>query len=573
MEKQMLILACSTPLALGAIYMATDGELPSVPSPLSASAVTMAGRNGAADRVIVPTKAPSVVSPAPRKPVVRSQVAASAARTRVIAAPIGSVVRSITTDTILAAFNLQVPPAVEIAALEPGTGLDPGSDLHASASSDTGPAVVIMPDPVAAAVPTPPVVTSGEAVASPDLRFAPTTRPDTPEPQKPPEATTQNTDTNKPFLEWQRATDDWGGFRPKLDDKGISIQSSLTMDAFKGFSGGLDTSGSAVRELFNLNVTVDSEKLLNYKGGTFFANFQIQGGRNGQEVTGSAMGVSNIDADGRVELAELWYEQSLLDDKFAIRFGKIDAAAQFAHSKNCDEFVNSVSATSPTIAFMPAYPDGATGLELIANPTDNLYAAAGVFDGALRRGESTGEMGPHTLHLNDLFMIAEAGVIWGKKELEGRVVVGGWYHTERFDRFDGTSQNGTGGLYVVVDQTLWRAEPGNADSTRGISAFAVYGHSDPDLFDFEHFVGTGVVWTGPWSTRPDDVLGLAVNWARFSGEPGALSGNETQIEGFYKFKLTPWLSIKPDVMYIANPGGDTGASDCLFAGLRVVADF
>ena len=56
----------------------------------------------------------------------------------------------------------------------------------------------------------------------------------------------------------------------------------------------------------------------------------------------------------------------------------------------------------------------------------------------------------------------------------------------------------------------------------------------------------------------------------FSDEPGAgFPQDETAIELYHRFQLTPFLSIKPDLQYIANPGGSPGVADALVATVRV----
>ena len=47
---------------------------------------------------------------------------------------------------------------------------------------------------------------------------------------------------------------------------------------------------------------------------------------------------------------------------------------------------------------------------------------------------------------------------------------------------------------------------------------------------------------------------------------------ETSFETFYKVQLKPWFSIKPDLQYIANPGGQ-GTRDALAFTMRVEVDF
>jgi porin len=47
--------------------------------------------------------------------------------------------------------------------------------------------------------------------------------------------------------------------------------------------------------------------------------------------------------------------------------------------------------------------------------------------------------------------------------------------------------------------------------------------------------------------------------------------SETAIEMFYKLQLTPFFSIKPDLQYIVNPGGDL--PNAFVAGLRMEVAF
>ena len=65
--------------------------------------------------------------------------------------------------------------------------------------------------------------------------------------------------------------------------------------------------------------------------------------------------LQNADADGRTQIAELWYQQLFLDQKVRVKVGK-DANSEFAVPQNGVAFLNSSFGHSPTIA-MPTYPD------------------------------------------------------------------------------------------------------------------------------------------------------------------------------------------------------------------------
>ncbi len=79
----------------------------------------------------------------------------------------------------------------------------------------------------------------------------------------------------------------------------------------------------------------------------------------------------------------------------------------------------------------------------------------------------------------------------------------------------------------------------------------------------------GLTWTGALAQRDFDVLGVLITHAVLSDEDGAgFDGDETAVELFYKVQVTPAFSLKPDLQWIVNPGGDPSVDDALMATLR-----
>ncbi len=413
-----------------------------------------------------------------------------------------------------------------------------------------------------------------EANIDDSMRFVLPGRPDVPEPQHPPMSTTRNVDTGKPPHEWQRLTDDWFSLRPWLDDRGISFQANLTVDGTKNLTGGADTAGDAWRNLFNANVTLDLDRLAHWKGATIFTNFQNQDGRNGSELTGNALGISNIDADGRTQLSEFWFEQKLFEDKLRIKIGKVDASGEFGPCEHAADFISPSFTQTPNILGFPSYPDPATSVNVFVKPTEHCYASFGLYDGATHKGTNTGSYGPAKFFGAGLFLIGEGGAMWelGEK-LNGRAGVGAWYDTSEFEKLSGGTESGARGAYLIVDQKAWRAKPDEKDNDRGISVFLRYGWADPDLSNMEHHLAVGLAWAGPLAARPDDILGLGVTAARFSGHAGTDEDYEVAIELFYKLRALKFLAIQPDLQYIHNPGGLRSQDDALAATIRMVVDF
>jgi porin len=402
-------------------------------------------------------------------------------------------------------------------------------------------------------------------------------RPDVPSAQHPALSTDENSDTGKPVDEWQHLTDDWLGARPRLDDHGITFESSATIDWSANMHGGANTEGSAFRHLFNLDLTLDTERLVGWKGGTFFLNFLNQHGEDGSVDVGDAQAYSNIDADGRTELGEVWYEQVCSDDRLRIKIGKVDTNSEFAYTDHGGEFINSSMGVSPTIFVLPTYPDPATSVNLFFKPVERWVLGLGVYDGAGQEGITTGTRGPKTFfgHPSDLFVVGEVGLSWDMREnLPGRLAVGVWGHTGTFATFDGGTDSGTTGFYCLVDQRLWQEDPCDEEGEQGFGMFFQYGYANPDASAIEHHVGGGVAWTGLVPSRDYDVAGLGMTAVFFTDEPGAgfTDDHELTIELFYRVRWFEWLSIKPDLQHISNPGG-VGLGDALAGTLRVDIDF
>jgi porin len=420
-----------------------------------------------------------------------------------------------------------------------------------------------------------PIDDSETASINDELVYIPTTRPSQPPAQHPAPTTQGNTDQGKPPLYWQRVTDEWFGLRPKLEDKGITFQPSLELIAGHNVMGGDNTSSIDYAYLFNFNLTIDTEKLANWKGGTFFINLRTQDGAD-EEQDGAFQSASDVANTSVTEVTEGWYEQKLFDDKLRVKAGKVDANTEFAHPDNSGEFLNASMAVSPTILGIPQLTDTAFGANAFAYPCDHFHIGVGAYDGAHQEGFNVGANGPATLFgpPGDMFLISEADVTWtASQRRDGRLGVGYWYHTGDFHRFNGGVEKGTSGVYMTLDQMLWHENPGDDKDDQGIAAFLQYGYANPEVSLAEHHVGGGLTWTGAIPSRDDDQIGLGATWVGLTDANGANLSHDDElvIEGYYKIRALKWLSIKPDVQYVVNPVN--GHGDSLELTLQIVADF
>ena len=374
------------------------------------------------------------------------------------------------------------------------------------------------------------------------------------------------------------AAGDLLGLRPWLASRGMSLEALVLADLSRNFRGGISTGKEAFRHLLEVSFTLATEPLFGFAGGTFFVDFQTQEGRHGTEIlVGDFQGFSNIDAPGFTALYEVWYEQVFLDGKLRLKLGKIDANNEFAFVEHGGPLINSSAGFSPTILGFPTYPNPATGAVLFGSPVEGLYVGSGIFDGATQAGQPTGTRGPSTLfgEPSDLFLIAEAGL---RRTTAGgrlrRAGLGVTHHTGVFDLADGSgaTQEGATSYYLVLDQHLERRPGREPGERRGIDGFLQFGYSDDTLSPVDVHAGAGVVWNGYLFERRADSFGLMGTYVHF-GEAARAAGTfvdnyEFAWELFYRFELTPWLHLRPDLQYIVHPGG-VGNPDAFVGTLRV----
>jgi porin len=383
----------------------------------------------------------------------------------------------------------------------------------------------------------------------------------------------------KPYWEWSTATGNWGGVRAWFAEHGLVFSGSYTLDWSSVWSGGVNRRAST-RSLADFNLAIDLEKLAGLTGGDAFVDFYSTDGRGGSYDAGDTHWSSNIQTEENLDqVAEVWYQQWLLERKLRVKFGKVDANSEFAFVNCTDSFLDSAAGISTPIFTLPTYPDPAMGVNIFVYPTPGLYVGFGIYDGATFDGIPTGRNGPATFFSDrrsaSWFSIAEMGFTWDNVAGMGggRLAGGGWHQSADFERFDGGVERGTEGFYLLAEQQL-TCTGAPDDAEHGLFAFARYAWADEDVFAAAQHIGGGLVLKGTLPGRQDDETGVFVSLLVLSDAEGAAySGNETAVELYYRFNLTPFVHLTPDLQWIGNPSGDPTIDDAVVGALRVEVDF
>ncbi len=363
-----------------------------------------------------------------------------------------------------------------------------------------------------------------------------------------------------------------------LNDPRFELHGDYFLDYSKVTGGGIRTS-HADRGVYDISLTVDLDKTLGWENSAFGVYVENFSGDNGSEDTGDYQSFSNIDDDNYRGYFEVWVEKQFMDGLIRVKAGKVDANSEYGYTENGSEFLNASMLYSPTNFVFPTIPDSSTSINVFIYPESDLYAGIGIFDGAFHEGFGTGKNGPDTFFKRpaDLFFISEFGSTWTNEQnkLPGRFGMGIWHHNGTFDTFNGKTDSGTTGYYVVYDQTLWQDGNENEDTTESLNAFFQYGYADEDVSEVNHHVGSGIVWNKPFNKRDNDLMGVAATYVDFSDEASTIftENSEISYELFYKFQIGDHFNLKPDIQYIVNPGGDKTISNTTVTTLRFEINF
>ncbi len=357
-----------------------------------------------------------------------------------------------------------------------------------------------------------------------------------------------------------RATGDWGGQRSKLKEAGVDITLEAVLEGFDNFRGGISTSKTVGAATLDAGLMLDTEKLLKWPGGTFYADLEYHGGGNPtEELVGDLQVFDKQNQPHYLQLFELWYQQKLLDDKVRVKIGKTDVNTEFDVIDYGLGFLHSSSQLSPTNFLLPTTPDPMPGIAAFLEPCDTWYAGVGAYyaNRSVDFGNWVGTPQDAQLSTGGVYLVQETGFKWKQAALferAGNFKLGAWEHTGEFKEFDGNTRDGTAGAYAIFDQTLWQPADANDDGP-GIRSFLEWGRTAKDIQPMYRHLGGGITWTGLLPSRPSDVLGFTAQYVQLSGQADLPQPYELAYELTYQLQLTPWATLQPDLQYIANPGG------------------
>lgn len=398
------------------------------------------------------------------------------------------------------------------------------------------------------------------------------------------------------------------GIVEPLARKGIQFRLSYITDVLGNVRGG-QRQGWINQGLFEPSLEVDFEKLAGLPGLRGYVNafFIHNTGRIRRDYVGGVNTIAAIEAMPRIRLSELWLEQRFANGAVRLRAGQIAADVEFLYS---DLSVMFLQSDFPTISALnlpgggPAFPLATPGIFLQIEPNDRFNLRAALFNGQVAPPGAGDEQVRNRYNTN--FRVSDPGLIFAEARLQtnqaedapglARILrLGGWAHLGRFEHSQRATdgglladpassgvplrRRGTGGLYAVLDQQLWR--PAGGDALSGVSVFGRVSVAPSDRSEIGFFADGGVVLANLLPSRPKDRFGISLtharyaegvrrydsSFARLNADAPSRRSSETNLEVTYLAEIMPGFDLQPVITHIWNPSERPGRN-ALVIGFR-----
>ena len=362
---------------------------------------------------------------------------------------------------------------------------------------------------------------------------------------------------------------------PQAPTPAVSYSLVYTADVTGVVAGSGPRAG---RYLDNLDAIadVDLDKAFGWHGATVHAYALNNSGGAPNDLAGTLQGIDNIEvAAPRLRLFELWLEQDF-GGKASIRGGLYNLNSEFYSNEAAGLLLapafgigSELAATGPNGPSI--FPATSVGVRVNFNLGDGAYARAAVLNA--KAGVLGDPRGVDLTFSDGVLAIAQVGVTAPVK-----MSAGVWRYSRTQDDIRDVDAAGdperraAQGVYLSAEHKLFGTEEG-----RSATAFVRVGASDGDTTPFHGGWQAGMRVDKPFAGRPDSALSIGVEQgllgrkfrANLRDQFTDPSRAETGVEVTYSDKLSPRVTLQPDLQWIHHAGGDRRMPDRWVAGLRL----
>jgi porin len=364
-------------------------------------------------------------------------------------------------------------------------------------------------------------------------------------------------------------------FRSKAQfKKGFSIETSITGDFIKNFSGGI-TNDFTYIGMEDLCITLDFEAMGLWKGGRVFLHgLNSHGISPSSDIVGDLQVTSNIESGDYTGFYEYYFHQSFGNSSILI--GQHDLNASFVGTEFGGTFINSSFGISPTISLnvpVSIYPMAAPAVIYKYEKENRWNYKLGIYDGDPGNpGNNRYNLQPNINETDGALLIGEIEFIQQVNALPEAFKFGGYYHTNSFTNYKDTLAEirGNFGGYFVSDLVLWSGF-NHPESYLGI--FIQAGIAPTKINQVDYYVGAGIHLNGIFPKKFEDAIGIGFAYANISKDFRAAY---TQTEPYewvweftYKIKVFDHYTVQPNLQYVINPGANPALKNAMVGSIRL----
>jgi len=407
---------------------------------------------------------------------------------------------------------------------------------------------------------------------------------------------TTDSQTAKPAPPPASLTGEWGGVRTSLRDAGVDITANYVTEAAYNVSGG-DRSIVTDAGQLTFGATLDLQKLIALKGGTIQASLTYRHGVNEDDAAGLGVLQQVQEVYGRgnvVRVTQLWYDQKFANDHLDLKVGRLTQGEDFAPFSCTFMNLSFCGAPPGNLAgdYWYNWPISQWGGRLRAQ-SKNLYVMVGAYEVNPKNLDTNFFVG-HFSGATGVLTPFEVGYLpqIGASRLPGSYKIGGWYNSADADdvALDVTHHvaavtglaplvhDGRYGFYAQFQQQVTGTAKGEGAARatdHGLVLFFNATQTDRGTERTDNQIAAGLDWIGPFAARRGDDIGLAVARTNVNSRANlalpadvAHPNAEYAIELYYGLLIHGWLSLRPNVQYIVDPGGYSDVRDVVVLGLK-----
>ncbi len=357
--------------------------------------------------------------------------------------------------------------------------------------------------------------------------------------------------------------------------KAVEFSAVYTAELRANVDGGIEQ-GARYLDNLDLQVAVDAERALGWRGARLFAYAIYNNGRSLSELVGDFQTISNIETGIRAaRLFEAWIEQDV-GGRGSLKAGLYNLNSEFDTTQSGGLFLLSSHGIGPDFSQSgrsgpSIFPKTSLALRGEAALDGHWLVRAAILDGVPGDPDHPRRTAIKLSSQDGALLVAELNYLRGGT----KAGIGTWGYTARFAPITSSdTRRGNKGVYVFAEHRL---TGGRSDDAAGLAGWLRFGLADARYNPVHRYFGVGLVYSGLSKSRGGDQIGLSFAAADFGRRYRAAQRNEgvdagkreIVFEAVYNAVLTSWLSAQPDVQYIVDPGGDRRVRDAVVIGVRL----